>query len=523
MSGEQTNDLDVSDLPRVVLEASSDAILVVDEAGAIMFANSATSRLFRYPSLELVGLPLAALVPIDTDEVERVALTKDGEQLAVELSLRTGVMNGRPILAVCVRDVRARKQAELLRTALANRALLRTDIAVALAKGRTPREMLQRCTEALVRHVDAAFARIWTLGDEHAVLELQASAGQYTHLDGPHSRVPVGQLKIGLIAQQRTPVVTNAVVSDPRISDRAWAEREGMVGFAGHPLVVGDRVVGVMALFSRRALTEVTLEDLGTIADAIAQGLERLRAEELMHTTQAELMRVARIVTMSELMGSIVHEVSQPLTAVVANANACRNLLDANPVLDEIRGAVEDISRDGRRASDVIARIHTLLEKGQPVTAEIDINDVIREVVGLARTELLKRRIVLHTNLAADLPRLLGDRVQLQQVVMNLITNAVEAMRNVVEERRRLTIESTYDGLANVIVHVRDTGIGIEPKHLARVFDPFFTTKAEGMGMGLSICRTIVTRLGGELSARPNPDAGMTVSFSLPVLSMDCP
>ena len=510
-------DVDDGDLPRAVLEASGDAIMVVDDDGRILVANSATSRLFRYSPRELIDLPLTTLVP-SQQGAPALARTKDGQRFAVELSQQTGVMNGRGILVVSVVDVRARTQAERIRKTLTNQALLRTDIGMALAKGRTPPQMLQHCAEALVRHTGAAYARIWTLDDEGAMLELQASAGQYPRVEGPHRRVPVGHLTIGFIAQQRTPVVTNAVVGDPRVSDRAWAEREGMIGFAAHPLVVDDRVVGVMALFSRHVLSDDILEYLGTVADAIAQGLGRLRAEAAADTTQAELMRVFRIVTMSELMGSIVHEIKQPLAAIVANADACGCLLSARaPDLDETRSAVQDIAREGKRASDVISTIHALLEKGQPHTAEIDVNDIIGEVIDLTRNELLKRRIVLHTRLAAAPGRLHGNRVQLQQVLLNLITNAIEAMNGVAENQRQLTIESGHDEPANVIVHVRDTGIGIEPKHLARAFDPFFTTKAEGMGMGLSICRTIVNRWGGQLRAASNSDSGMTLSFTLPV------
>ena len=139
--------------------------------------------------------------------------------------------------------------------------------------------MLQRCAEALVDHLHGAFARIWTLNPQGDVLELQASAGLYTHLDGPHSRVPVGQYKIGLIAQERRPHLTNAVAGDPRVSDQGWAQREGMVAFAGYPLVVDDRLVGVMAMFARQPLSEATLDAMAAVADGIALGVERKRAE----------------------------------------------------------------------------------------------------------------------------------------------------------------------------------------------------------------------------------------------------
>jgi PAS domain S-box-containing protein len=515
--------LNLAELGLIAIETTADAILLLDQQARILFANSATSRLFRYAPAELIGLSLTTLIPEASGEcgvAELVGVGKGGGELPLELTVQAHVVNERSIFTVCIRDIRDRKQAEMMRTLLANRAMLRTDIGVALTAGRTARGMLQRCAEALVRHLNAAFARIWTLDEERGVLELQASAGQYTHIDGRHGRVPLGQFKIGLIAQERRAVATNDVISDPHIHDKDWAAREGMVAFAGHPLIVDNHVVGVMALFSRHPLTDFTLDDLAAIADAIAQGLERLRAEAAIQAKQAELMRVARIVTVGELLGSIAHEVNQPLAAMVANARACKNMLRApGPPLAEIQKTVDDIATDGLRAHDIIGRIHGLLERGRPEADHIDINRVVQEVLELTRNECLKKRITLQTDLAISLPSVLGDRVQLQQVVLNLITNAVEAMSHVEEERRRLTIATTCDGNGHITVHVRDTGIGIDPQHMERIFEPFFTTKAQGMGIGLSISRTIVTEWGGRLWATPNAQDGTTVSFTLPVSS----
>ena len=159
-------------------------------------------------------------------------------------------------------------------------ATLSADIGIALNQADTLQQILRRCAEALVQRLDVAFARIWTLDEKEQVLELQASAGLYTHLDGTHSRVPVGHLKIGLIAQEREPHLTNEVMGDPRVSDREWARREGMVAFAGYPLVVEDRLVGVVAMFARKPLTEATLQALASVANGIALGIERKQAEE---------------------------------------------------------------------------------------------------------------------------------------------------------------------------------------------------------------------------------------------------
>jgi signal transduction histidine kinase len=511
---------DLAELYRIAVETTADAILLLDDQARILFANSATSRLFRYTPAELIGLSLTTLIPHASGEcgvVELVGLGKGGEELPVELTVQVHAVNQHSILTACARDIRDRRQAEMMRTLLADRAMLRTDIGAALTAGRTARGMLQRCAEALVLHLNAAFARIWTLDEERGVLELQASAGQYTHIDGGHSRVPLGQFKIGRIAQERRAVATNDVIHDPQIHDKAWAAREGMVAFAGHPLIVDNHVIGVMALFFRHPLTDFTLDDLAAIADAIAQGLERLRAEAAIQAKQAELMRVARIVTMGELLGSIAHEVNQPLAAMVANARACKNMLRAPvPPLAEIQATVDDIATEGLRARDIIGRIHALLERGRRQADHIDINRVVQEVLELTRNEFAKKRITLQTDLTIGLPSVLGDRVQLQQVVLNLITNAVDAMSRVDEHRRRLTIATMCEDTGHITVHVRDTGIGIDARHLEHIFEPFFTTKVEGMGIGLSISRTIITEWGGRLWATPNAQEGTTLSFSLP-------
>ena len=217
------------------------------------------------------------------------------------------------------------------------------------------------------------------------MLELQASAGMYTDVDGPHSRIPMGQFKIGMIAQERKAHLTNDVLNDPRISNRAWAEKEGMASFAGYPLSVGDRTVGVLAMFSRKPVIPETSETLASGADLIAQGIERKRAQEALQMTQAEFARVSRLTTMGELAASIAHEVNQPLTAVTTNSNACLRLLAADKLTLEILGrALEEIVADGTRASAVVARIRGFIKKEPVEKSRLDINDVTQEVLALA-------------------------------------------------------------------------------------------------------------------------------------------
>jgi PAS domain S-box-containing protein len=415
-------------------------------------------------------------------------------------------------------DIEDRKQAEEIRTTKARQAGVRADVSAALSKPTNSGEILRGCAEAIVRHLDAAFARIWTLNKEKNMLELQASAGMYTHLDGPHSRIQVGELKIGLIADEKKPHLTNDVVNDPRVSDKAWAQNEGMVSFAGYPLIVQDRVVGVMAMFARQRLSAATLDTLASVADSIAQGIERKRTEEALRKAQGELAHVTRVMTMGELTASIAHEINQPLSGVVTNASACRRwLAGATPNLDEARDAVGRILKDGNRASEVIARIRALVRKADEEKERLDINQAIQEVTALTQGEVGRNRVALRMDLAADVPPVLGDRVQLQQVILNLVMNGVEAMASVADRPRELLIRSRQHESDKVLVAVRDSGIGIDRQNLEEIFNAFYTTKSQGMGMGLAISRSIIENHGGRLWAIPNDGPGVTFEFALPV------
>jgi signal transduction histidine kinase len=251
-------------------------------------------------------------------------------------------------------DVTERRLAEEAQARQVRNSALRVDVSGVLARAETLRAMLQGCAEALVRQLDVAFARIWTLPHGGTVLSLRASAGLYTHLDGAHSRIPVGELKIGLIAHERRPHLTNDVQNDARVSDKVWAAREGMVAFAGYPLVAGDNVVGVMAVFARRPLAPEDLETLGTIADGIAQGIERKRSERrLRRATRArfeavlaERMRLAR--DMHDGLLQDVAGIALQLRAALPHVTASPD--DAAETLQRILALAERTSREARDA-----------------------------------------------------------------------------------------------------------------------------------------------------------------------------
>src|SRR5258706_3762988 len=242
------------------------------------------------------------------------------------------------------------------------------------------------------------------------------------------------------------------------------------------------------------------------------------RAEEKLHKAQAELAHVARVTTMGELTASIAHEVNQPLAAIVANGNACLRWLAANvPNLDEAREGARRIIRDGNRASGVISRIRALVRNSDTEKVRLNINDTIGEVIALAEGEVRRNSAALRTELADDLPHVVGDRVQLQQVILNLVMNGVEAMATVADRPRELFIRSCQLESDKVLVAVQDSGIGINQQNLEKIFDTFYSTKLQGMGMGLAISRSIVENHGGRLWAVPNDGPGATIQFTLDV------
>lgn len=243
---------------------------------------------------------------------------------------------------------------------------------------------------------------------------------------------------------------------------------------------------------------------------------ELRQANETLREREAELTHVTRVMTLGELTASIAHEVNQPLAAIVTNGNAClRWLAGATPNLSEGRQAVERIINDSYRASEVISRIRTLVKKTPPRNDWVDLNDVIIEVLALAQTEARRHRVSLNRQLKQHLPRVFGDRVQLQQVVLNLIMNGLEAIARSKNGTRELAVSTDTDDKNNVVIAVRDSGEGLDPANLERVFDAFYTTKPEGMGMGLAISRTIIESHGGRLWAGPNSPHGAVFQFSL--------
>jgi PAS domain S-box-containing protein len=252
-------------------------------------------------------------------------------------------------------------------------------------------------------------------------------------------------------------------------------------------------------------------------AELAARRVEALRAEEQLVALQAELAHATRLTSLGELSASIAHEVGQPLAAIVTTGEAClRWLGNRTPQPEEVRACVELMISEGRRASEIVLRVRSLTKGDAPQKMRLDLNEVLNDVVSLVQREVLNHRVSLRLNLAAELPPVLGDRVQLQQVLINLVINAIQAMADIGDELRQLLIKSGLDEEGHVVVAVQDSGTGIDPTNANRLFDAFFTTRPNGMGMGLSICRSIIEAHGGRVWASSNAGGGATFQFSLP-------
>ena len=293
--------------------------------------------------------------------------------------------------------------------------------------------------------------------------------------------------------------------------DRCFAGEE--VSFGGWFPTPGGRRYLAATYSPLRPESELVLAALAVTRDLT----DRVRESEALQEAQAELAHVTRVMTLGELTASIAHEVNQPLAAIVADANASLNWLAASPPdLGSVREALVAIVKDGHRASEVIQRIRQLATKTSPQKARLDMNDVIRDVVPLIGTEMRSHEVSVRIDLAPALPPVLADRVQLQQVLINLVMNGIEAMASIDGRSRELVIRSQPGDDDHVVVAVQDAGVGIDAQKTDQLFSAFYTTKPDGMGMGLSISRSIIAAHGGRLWATPNPDHGATFHFALP-------
>ena len=367
------------------------------------------------------------------------------------------------------------------------------------------------------------FCTIWLLNEDGRYLHCAAAPGLpgfSAHVD----RMSVGPkgASCGTAVYRKEPVYVTDILSDSIWDDyRHLVSPYGIRAAWARPVLSSEgKVLGTFAILYREVRSPGTA-DLQLIENAshiVGIAIERQMKEEALGKARSDLAHVGRVTTLGALTASIAHEVNQPLSGIITNASTCLRMLAADP--PNVEGAIETARRtirDAHRASDVITRLRALFVKKDAAIEAVDLNEATREVIALSSCDLQRSRVALRSELADDLPPVAGDRVQLQQVILNLLRNAADAMRSVEDRPRRLVIRTQRDEDNSVRLTVTDAGAGIEPQALDRLFDAFYTTKSDGMGIGLSVSRSIIEQHRGRLWAAPNDDGpGATFSFSIP-------
>ncbi|QLE59508.1 ATP-binding sensor histidine kinase [Nostoc sp. TCL26-01] len=456
---------------------------------------------------------------------------------------------------------------------------LRSSIDSILTQNKTLATLLQQCTEAIVEHLGVAFARIWTLNESEQVLELRASAGLYTHINGPHSVVPVGKFKIGLIAQERLPHLTNDVLIDPRVGDKIWAKREGMIAFAGYPLLLDDRLVGVLAMFARQRLDSSVLDTLGFVAGEIAVGIERQQMAETLEISEAELKLKAqaleeslqnlkqaqlqtvqseKMASLGNLVAGVAHEVNNPIGFLNGSINNVKDYVKdllqhlelyqqhcppATPIQDNAKDIdLEFLCQDlpkildsMKAATDRIKNISTSLRTFSRADTEYKVSANLHE--GLDSTLLILKYRLKASELRpaiaviqdyGELPMIECFPGQLNQVFMNILANAIDVFDEMAQTQsleqfpanpQTITIQTKQID-NQVLICIRDNGTGMSEEVQAKIFDHLFTTKSvgKGTGLGLAIARQIVVeKHGGSIKVQSALGQGTEFAIFLPI------
>jgi PAS domain S-box-containing protein len=392
---------------------------------------------------------------------------------------------------------------------------LRADVSAALAGQGTKAQLLQAACEAVVRHLGVALARVWLLDREAPELRLEASAGRPAHGEGEHARIPLGQHRIGRIAQERRPYTTNELRRDPEATDQGWASREGMESFAGYPLVLGGQLMGVFAVFGTEPLSRETTDVLAAVVEIITQGVERRRAERELRQHADELARSNEELQQFAYVAS--HDLQEPLRMVASYtqllARRYRGKLDADA--DEFIGyAVDGVNRMQRLIQDLLtySRVGTRGREFKPCEA----GPVVQRAVENLRTMLEETGGEVTVG---ELPAVQGDETQLLQLFQNLVANALKFHG---ETPPRVEVAAEPQGREGWRFTVKDNGLGIDPQYFERIFIIFQRLHGReeypGTGIGLAICKKIVERHGGRIGVESRPGKGSTFWFTLPAV-----
>ncbi|QDU36015.1 Autoinducer 2 sensor kinase/phosphatase LuxQ [Maioricimonas rarisocia] len=527
-----------------------DALLLLDVHGRIIEASPRAAQMFGEDGESLAGRPLGDLTKDSPEALQEhfrlcrrsrdevlgavhphcaqaprrmfARLLNRGDKHAEKYLLRIPVEDravGQFVLLnqkvdELGREITRRRIAEVELLEQRDLAEFGRDVGLTLAEENTTSAMLQRCVELMVSHLGGAFARIWTLPNGSNELILRASAGIYTHRDGGHSRIRVGQYKIGRIASEQQPLLTNHVVGDEQIHDQEWARREGMVGFAGFPLLVDGRVVGVMAMFSRRALSESVLKAMDSVANSIALGIERKRiAAELKRN--AETLRRADQ-RKNEFLAMLAHELRNPLAPIRSGLELLRLQTGECETLSIMNQQVQHLARLVDDLLDVSRIMRGRIELRSEL---ICLDEVIEHAVTTVRPAMEQHRHTLTVKVSPQRVWLHADRVRLEQVLTNLLTNAAKYTPNGGHVELSCRTEDS-----SVLVSVRDDGVGIDADFLPEVFELFAQNERElarsegGLGIGLTLVRQLVHLHDGDVSIRSDgPGQGTEVTVQLPL------
>jgi len=453
--------------------------------------------------------------------------------------------------AALEQEVRTRQQAENDERALAS---LTSAVGLALTRGTELRTMLQQCTEALVKHLDSGLARIWTLNDAERMLELQASAGTHTQLDGPQARVPIGVLSVGMIALERSPQLSPAELVDPHLEDELWARREGMVAFAGYPLLVDSKLVGVMAIFSRREFSSSVQDTMAAVADGVAVGIERKRAEaelkrrakdledahEIQRTHAQQLsalvdqlrvtQRHAEAATRakSDFLASMSHELRTPLNAIILYSE----LLQEEAADHGQQGSITDLQKIQSAGKHLLELINDILDLSKIEAGKMslsietfDIRTMIDELLDTAAPLVQKNNNRLNVYCDEALATMDSDLTKTRQILLNLLSNAGKFTRDgaIALDVRHTTVA----GRPCVEFAVTDTGVGMTLAQTEKIFEPFTqadvttTRKYGGTGLGLALVSRFCQLMGGSVAVQSAPGEGARFVVRLPIAGHD--
>ena len=481
-----------------ILNSALDCIMTMDHEGRITEFNPAAERTFGYRRDQVIGQQLADVIipaslrerhrrgvarylvtgeaPVLGRRMEMTAVRADGSEFPVELAITRIPSDGPPSFTGYLRDITERKRAEV--------ELQRSEALLA---------------EAQRLSVTGSFS--WRVTSDLVMYSEQT----YRTYDFDPSRPVTLEMIATRIHPDDLPLLREMVrLARGPGSDLDYEYR----------LQMKDGSIKHMHLVAHATRDrDGGLEYIGAIQDVTQRHL----SETALGKARSELAHVARVTTLGVLTASIAHEVSQPLAGIDTNASTCLRMLDGDsPNIEGARETARRIIRDGNRACEVIARLRALYSNKDIATETLDLNEATREVIALTSSELKRNRVVLRSELADDLPTVSGDRVQLQQVILNLLRNASDAMDGVDDRLRQLLISTEREHGDSVRLNVRDAGVGVTPQNMNKVFDPFYTTKSDGMGIGLSVSRSIIEKHQGRLWAEANDGPGATFSFSIP-------